>query len=204
MPIRVLLLNSALNWEASFDSSTAHSVPIGISFFTFTLLSYVMTCIAANGRRQPIPRSGLTSFFPSLIAARYALSSIGPQLCNARQSDVFADGVPSFAALAKSPHRQYGRPARRPDFLLSASELPPHIWFGFFATRCKFISISRLFGHGDRMAKCSASLSWKTSISPTWHSPADSGALAHRCQPGFRYYLSSAGRNRVSEARKLY
>ncbi len=101
------LLNSVLNLAGIAPlHAPAIPLPIGISFFTFHALSYVVDVYRRKWRPATDPKNVALYifFFPQLIACPILRwSSIGPQLLQRTISlDVFADGIRRFAVgLAK-------------------------------------------------------------------------------------------------------
>jgi alginate O-acetyltransferase complex protein AlgI len=134
----VRLLNSALNIADIAPIHAPHiPLPIGISFFTFHALSYVIDIYRRKWKAATDPKDVALYifFFPQLIAGPILRwSSIGPQLLQRTVSrDVFADGIRRFAGgLAKKVliANTVALPADQ-IFSLSASELStPNAWFG--------------------------------------------------------------------------
>src|SRR5665213_103346 len=134
----VATLNSLLKVSGATPLNVPHiPLPIGISFFTFHALSYV---IDVYRRKQPAttdPKNVALYifFFPQLIAGPILRwSSIGPQLLQRTMNrDVFADGVRRFlGGLAKKVliANTVALPADQ-IFSLSTKELStPDAWFG--------------------------------------------------------------------------
>lgn len=113
------------------------TLPLGISFFTFHALSYVIDVYRRKWKAAVDPRDVALYifFFPQLIAGPILRwSSIGPQLVQRTISrDVFADGIRRFAGgLAKKVliANTLAVPADQ-IFALPASELSTAVaWFG--------------------------------------------------------------------------
>jgi alginate O-acetyltransferase complex protein AlgI len=132
------LFNSALNLAgiAPIHASTI-PLPIGISFFTFHALSYIVDVYRRKWRPATDPKNVALYifFFPQLIAGPILRwSSIGPQLLQRTISlDVFADGIRRFAVgLAKKVliANTLAVPADQ-IFSLPPGELStPCAWFG--------------------------------------------------------------------------
>jgi alginate O-acetyltransferase complex protein AlgI len=103
----VSLLNSPLKFAGFAPLSAPHiPLPIGISFFTFHALSYVIDVYRRKWKAASNPKDVALYifFFPQLIAGPILRwSAIGPQLSQRTVSlDVFADGVRRFVGgLAK-------------------------------------------------------------------------------------------------------
>jgi alginate O-acetyltransferase complex protein AlgI len=103
----VRLFNSALNLAGGAPIHAPHiPLPIGISFFTFHALSYVIDVYRRKWKATTDPRDVALYifFFPQLIAGPILRwSSIGPQLAQRAVSlDGFAEGVRRFVGgLAK-------------------------------------------------------------------------------------------------------
>ena len=134
----VHLLNSALNLAGIAPIHAPHiPLPIGISFFTFHALSYVIDVYRRKWKAATNPKDVALYifFFPQLIAGPILRwSSIGPQLLQRTVSrDVFADGIRRFVGgLAKKMiiANAVAVPADQ-IFSLSANELStPVAWFG--------------------------------------------------------------------------
>jgi len=134
----VSLLNSALNLAGLAPVHAPHvPLPIGISFFTFHALSYVIDVYRRKWKATTNPRDVALYifFFPQLIAGPILRwSSIGPQLVQRTVSrDVFADGIRRFVGgLAKKVliANTVALPADQ-IFSLPANELStPDAWFG--------------------------------------------------------------------------
>jgi alginate O-acetyltransferase complex protein AlgI len=134
----VRLLNSALNLANFAPIHAPHiPLPIGISFFTFHALSYVIDIYRRKWKAAASPQDVALYifFFPQLIAGPILRwSSIGPQLLQRAVSrDLFADGVRRFVGgLAKKVliANTVALPADQ-IFLLPANELSmPTAWFG--------------------------------------------------------------------------
>jgi alginate O-acetyltransferase complex protein AlgI len=112
-------------------------LPIGISFFTFHALSYVVDIYRRKWKAATDPRDTALYifFFPQLIAGPILRwSSIAPQLIQRHMSrDLFAEGVRRFVGgLSKKMiiANALAGPADK-IFALSASELStPVAWFG--------------------------------------------------------------------------
>ena len=134
----VRLLNSAFNFAGIAPIHAPHiPLPMGISFFTFHALSYVIDVYRRKGKATTDPKNVALYifFFPQLIAGPILRwSSIGPQLLQRTVSrDVFADGIRRFAGgLAKKVliANTVALPADQ-IFSLPADELStPVAWFG--------------------------------------------------------------------------
>jgi alginate O-acetyltransferase complex protein AlgI len=134
----VRLFNSALNLAGIAPIHAPHiPLPIGISFFTFHALSYVIDVYRRKWKATTNPRDVALYifFFPQLIAGPILRwSSIGPQLLQRTVSrDGFADGIRRFAGgLAKKVliANTVALPADQ-IFSLPANELStPVAWFG--------------------------------------------------------------------------
>jgi alginate O-acetyltransferase complex protein AlgI len=134
----VRLLNSALNFVDIAPIHAPHvPLPVGISFFTFHALSYVIDVYRRQGKAATDPGDVALYifFFPQLIAGPILRwSSIGPQLLRRLVSrDVFADGVRRFVGgLAKKTliANTIALPADQ-IFSLPANELStPVAWLG--------------------------------------------------------------------------
>ena len=134
----IQILNSSLNLLGTSRVPTPHiPLPLGISFFTFHALSYVIDVYRRKGKAATNPKDVALYifFFPQLIAGPILRwSAIGPQLLRRTISrDVFADGVRRFVGgLAKKMiiANTVALPADQ-IFSLPASELSaPVAWFG--------------------------------------------------------------------------
>ena len=134
----VNLLNSAFQLAGIAPVHAPHiPLPIGISFFTFHALSYVIDVYRRKWKAttNPMDVALYIFFFPQLIAGPILRwSSIGPQLGQRAVSlDGFAEGVRRFAGgLAKKVliANTVALPANQ-IFSLPASELStPDAWFG--------------------------------------------------------------------------
>jgi alginate O-acetyltransferase complex protein AlgI len=134
----VQLFNSALNVAGIAPIHASHiPLPIGISFFTFHALSYVIDVYRRKWRAATNPKDVALYifFFPQLIAGPILRwSAIGPQLLQRTVSrDVFADGIRRFVGgVAKKMiiANSVALPADQ-IFSLPASELSaPVAWFG--------------------------------------------------------------------------
>ncbi len=134
----VRLLNSALNLAGIAPIHAPHiPLPIGISFFTFHALSYVIDVYRRKWKATTNPGNVALYifFFPQLIAGPILRwSSIGPQLLQRTASlDGFAEGIRRFAGgLAKKTliANTVALPADQ-IFSLPANELStPVAWFG--------------------------------------------------------------------------
>ena len=134
----VRLLDSLFSLAGVTPIRVPHIVlPIGISFFTFHALSYIIDVYRRKWRSATDPKDVALYifFFPQLIAGPILRwSSIGPQLRQRTVSrDVFAEGVRRFVgSLAKKMliANSVAAPADQ-IFALSASELStPDAWFG--------------------------------------------------------------------------
>ncbi|MGB7749707.1 MAG: MBOAT family protein [Verrucomicrobiia bacterium] len=134
----VRLLNSALPLAGIAPIHAPHiPLPIGISFFTFHALSYVMDVYRRKWKATTNPGhvALYIFFFPQLIAGPILRwSSIGPQLLQRAASlDGFAEGIRRFAGgLAKKTlvANTVALPADQ-IFSLPANELSaPVAWFG--------------------------------------------------------------------------
>ncbi len=132
------LLNSLLNLAGLAPLNAPHiPLPIGISFFTFHALSYIIDVYRSKWRAPADPRDVALYifFFPQLIAGPILRwSAIGPQLLQRTFSrDVFADGVRRFVGgLAKKMilANTVAMPADQ-IFSLRPNELStPDAWFG--------------------------------------------------------------------------
>ncbi len=132
------LLNSGLNLAGIAPIHAPHiPLPIGISFFTFHALSYVIDVYRRKWKAATDPKDVALYifFFPQLIAGPILRwSAIGPQLLRRRVSrDVFADGIRRFVGgLAKKTliANTVALPADQ-IFSLPANELSmPVAWFG--------------------------------------------------------------------------
>ena len=101
------LLNSALTGVGLHPLPTLHvPLPIGISFFTFHALAYVIDIYRRHGRAANDPKDAALYifFFPQLIAGPILRwSSIGPQLLQRPSSrEQFVEGIRRFiGGLAK-------------------------------------------------------------------------------------------------------
>ena len=188
-------------------------LPIGISFFTFHALSYIVDVYRRQWRPATNPKNVALYifFFPQLIAGPILRwSSIGPQLLQRTISlDDFADGIRRFAVgLAKKVlvANTLAVPADQ-IFSLSPDRNFPHPVPGldWFVTRCRSISTSRVTRTWrSGWVKCAALLSWRTSIFPTPRSPSGtSGRVAlFPMSTWFRDYLYiPLGGYRISETR---
>ena len=152
----------------SFGLSLPHlapaMLPLGISFFTFHLLSYVIDIYrgAARAQRNFLNFALYISFFPQMIAGpiiRY--HDVASQLTDRQITfDKFASGVERFVlGLGKKVMlaNPFGRPADQ-IFALSAADLStPVAWFGLvsYALQLYFdfsgysdmaIGLGRMFG----------------------------------------------------------
>ena len=136
--LAVGLLNSGLNLAGIASiHAPAIPLPIGISFFTFHALSYIVDIYRCKWRSATDPKhvALYIFFFPQLIAGPILRwSSIGPQLLERTISlDCFADGVRRFAVgLAKKVliANTLAVPADQ-IFALPANGLStPCAWFG--------------------------------------------------------------------------
>ena len=134
----IATLNSLLNVVGVSPLNVPHvPLPIGISFFTFHALSYVIDVYRRKWPATTDPRNVALYifFFPQLIAGPILRwSSIGPQLLQrSMYRDVFADGIRRFVGgLAKKVliANTVALPADQ-IFSLSAKELSaPDAWFG--------------------------------------------------------------------------
>jgi alginate O-acetyltransferase complex protein AlgI len=134
----VRLLNAALKLADIAPVPAPHiPLPIGISFFTFHALSYVIDVYRRKGKATTDPRDVALYifFFPQLIAGPILRwSSIGPQLGQRAVSlDGFADGIRRFVGgLAKKMFiaNTLAIPADQ-IFSLPADELStPDAWLG--------------------------------------------------------------------------
>ena len=132
------LLNSLLHFGGIAPLNAPHvPLPIGISFFTFLALSYVIDIYRRKWKAASDPKDVALYifFFPQLIAGPILRwSAIGPQLAQRIFCrDKFADGVRRFAGgLAKKVlvANAVALPADQ-IFSLPASELSaPVAWFG--------------------------------------------------------------------------
>jgi alginate O-acetyltransferase complex protein AlgI len=132
------LLNSLLNLAGIAPLNAPHiPLPIGISFFTFHALSYIIDVYRRKWRATTDPKDVALYifFFPQLIAGPILRwSAIGPQLLQRTVSrNVFADGIRRFVGgLAKKMiiANTLAVPADQ-IFSLPASELStPDAWFG--------------------------------------------------------------------------
>jgi alginate O-acetyltransferase complex protein AlgI len=134
----VHLLNSALHFCGLGPVNAPHiPLPIGISFFTFHALSYVMDIYRRKWKAATDPKSVALYifFFPQLIARPILRwSSIGPQLLERAMSrDQFADGIRRFAGgLAKKVliANTVALPADQIFSLPSNQLSAPVAWFG--------------------------------------------------------------------------
>src|ERR1017187_4956682 len=134
----VRLLNSALNFGGIASIHPPHiPLPIGISFFTFHALSYVIDVYRRKWKATTDPGKVALYifFFPQLIAGPILRwSGIAPQLLQRTMSrDLFAEGVRRFVGgLAKKMiiANAVAVPADQ-IFSLPADELStPVAWFG--------------------------------------------------------------------------
>jgi alginate O-acetyltransferase complex protein AlgI len=139
-------VNVALSWAAAgwAGLTLPHGkpilLPLGISFFTFHLLSYVIDIYrgSARAQRNPIDFALYICFFPQLIAGpiiRY--HDVESQLTNRRMSfDRFASGLERFIlgmgkkVLLANP---FGEAADRVWALTGADLSPGTAWFGLLA-----------------------------------------------------------------------
>lgn len=155
----VSLLNSVLQL-AGMAPIHAQKIrlPIGISFFTFHALSYIIDVYRRKWRPATDPKQVALYifFFPQLIAGPILRwSSIGPQLLQRTISlDVFADGIRRFAVgLAKKVliANTLAVPADQ-IFALPPGELSaPCAWLGLVCYTLQiYFDFLGLFGHGDR------------------------------------------------------
>ena len=98
------------------------ALPIGISFFTFHALSYIIDIYRRKWRAARDPRDVALYifFFPQLVAGPILRwNAIAPQLeQRVFRSEVFAEGVRRFVGglAKKNDHRQRGGAAGGPDF----------------------------------------------------------------------------------------
>ena len=136
--LAVSTVNVAYGWLGLSPVNAAHvPLPIGISFFTFHALSYVIDIYRRKWRATTDPKDVALYifFFPQLIAGPILRwSGIAPQLLQRTMSrDLFADGVRRFTGgLAKKMiiANAVAVPADQ-IFALPANELPPAVaWFG--------------------------------------------------------------------------
>jgi alginate O-acetyltransferase complex protein AlgI len=134
----VRLLDSTLNLAGIAPIRAPHvPLPIGISFFTFHALSYVIDVYRGKWKAATNPKDVALYifFFPQLIAGPILRwSAIGPQLAQRTVSrDVFADGIRRFVGgLAKKMiiANAVALPADQ-IFSLPANELSTSVaWFG--------------------------------------------------------------------------
>ncbi|MFZ0827746.1 MAG: MBOAT family protein [Verrucomicrobiia bacterium] len=136
----VRVLNSVLDLAGIAPIHAPHiPLPIGISFFTFHALSYVIDVYRRKWKAATDPKDVALYifFFPQLIAGPILRwSSIGPQLSQRKVSlDGFAEGIRRFVGgLAKKVliANTVALPADQ-IFSLPANELStPVAWFGVF------------------------------------------------------------------------
>src|SRR5262249_8772452 len=103
----VALLNSALSWVGAKRGPETHiPLPIGISFFTFHALSYILDIYRGKWKpaRDPRQLALYIFFFPQLVAGPILRwSGIAPQLPERTVTrEGFAEGIRRFAGgLAK-------------------------------------------------------------------------------------------------------
>ena len=113
------LLNSLLQLAGVAPVPVPHiTLPIGISFFTFHALSYVIDVYRRKWKAAADPKDVALYifFFPQLIAGPILRwSSIGPQLLQRTASlEAVCGGRPPVCRWSRQEgsHRQYRRPAR--------------------------------------------------------------------------------------------
>lgn len=171
------------------------SLPIGISFFTFHALSYVIDIYRRKWQAAKDPQDVALYifFFPQLVAGPILRwNAIAPQLLQRQfSSEVFAEGVRRFVGgLAKKMiiANAVALPADQ-IFALSPDELSPATaWFGICCYTLQiYFDFSGYRTWRSALAKCSALRSSKILIFPTPRSPSgiSGGAGTSRFPPGF-------------------
>lgn len=138
-----LLLASAAQLAGTQPPMLDVVLPLGISFYTFTQLAYVVDCYASGkAERSPISYLLFVTFFPHLIAGPVLHhSEMMPQFVNNQKNAVtlgiFVEGLLLFACgLAKKVIiADSVAPAANNVFLLSETNTPGLLdaWFGALA-----------------------------------------------------------------------
>ena len=134
----VSMVNVVCDWLGLPPVNASHvPLPIGISFFTFHALSYVIDIYRRKWRATTDPKDVALYifFFPQLIAGPILRwSGIAPQLLQRTMSrDLFAEGVRRFVGGLAKKMLIANVVAVRADqiFALPANELSPSVaWFG--------------------------------------------------------------------------
>ena len=168
-------------------------LPIGISFFTFQALSYVLDVHRDRGevQRSPLKVGLYISFFPQLIAGPIVKYETVAQQIDHRK-EIWADfsaGCSRFiVGLGKKVllSNQLAVVADR-AFGLGTACLPLSPGWAPCATPCRSTTISPATPTWpSAWARCLASTSWRTSITPTspGPSPNSGGGGTSPCPPG--------------------